>query len=95
MSLQFAIIGCGNIGRHHADHIQIVGRLAAVYDNANVISPGKKYNSKIYFSIEEQLAIQKDIVVVAVCTHNSLHATHYNQPLKKLNTDFISLTIEV
>lgn len=84
MSLQFAIIGCGNIGRRHADQIRRVGRLAAVcdIDRGKATELGKKYNSNIYFSIEELLAAEIDLDIVAVCTPNGLHATHSIQALK-------------
>jgi UDP-N-acetyl-2-amino-2-deoxyglucuronate dehydrogenase len=78
MSLQFAIIGCGNIGRRHAVHIQQVGHLAAVcdIDTTKAIELGEKYNAAIYFSIEELLATVKELDVVAVCTPNGLHVIH-------------------
>jgi predicted dehydrogenase len=84
MSFQFAIIGCGNIGRRHADHIQSVGRLAAVcdIDKTKATELGEKNNASIYFSIEELLATEKDLDIVAVCTPNGLHATHSIQALK-------------
>ena len=72
MLFQFAIIGCGNIGRRHADHIRAVGRLAAVcdIDNAKAIELGKKHDANIYFSIESLLAAEKGLDVIAVCTPN-------------------------
>jgi predicted dehydrogenase len=84
MLFQFAIIGCGNIGRRHADHIQAVGRLAAVcdIDKAKATELGKKYKANIYFSIEELLAAEKELDVIAVCTPNGLHAEHSIQTLK-------------
>ena len=85
MSLQFAIIGCGNIGRRHADHIQSVGRLAAVcdIDKEKATALGEKHNANIYFSIEGLLAVEKKLDVVSVCTPNGLHAVHSIQALKK------------
>ena len=84
ISGKIAIIGCGNIGRRHADQIQAVGRLTAVcdIDNAKAIELGKKNKANIYFSIEELLATEKNLDVVAVCTPNGLHATHSIQALK-------------
>ncbi len=84
MSHQFAIIGCGNIGKRHAGYIQAVGRLAAVcdIDKTKAIELGKKNNAIVYFSIEELLATEKDLNVVAVCTPNGLHAIHSIQALK-------------
>jgi predicted dehydrogenase len=83
MSLQFAIIGCGNIGQRHAEYIQQVGQLAAVcdIDSAKAIELGKKYNAVVYFSIEELLAKEKKLNVFVVCTPNGLHATHCIQAM--------------
>ena len=46
MSLQFAIIGCGNIGKKHAEQIKLVGHLQAVcdIDKSKASELGKKYN---------------------------------------------------
>jgi predicted dehydrogenase len=84
MLLRFAIIGCGNIGRRHAEQIQKVGHLVAVCDidktKANEL--GEKNNAAVYFSIEELLSIEKNIDVVTICTPNGLHATHSIQAMK-------------
>lgn len=78
MSLSFAIIGCGNIARRHAEQIQVVGRLIAVCDiirsKADVL--GKKYNGEVFSSIEELFASKKEIDVAVICTPNGLHAAH-------------------
>jgi predicted dehydrogenase len=78
MQLRFAIIGCGNIGRRHAEHIHSVGRLVAVcdIDEAKANDLGKKNNAHVYFSIETLLASEKELDVVSVCTPNGLHASH-------------------
>jgi len=77
MQLSFAIVGCGNIGKRHAEYIQAIGKLIAVCDidknKANEI--GNKYNAAIFFTIEELLQVKKPDVVV-ICTPNGLHATH-------------------
>lgn len=81
--LTFAIIGCGRIAQRHAEHIQKVGTLQAVCDivpeKADAL--GGKYNSRVYYSIEELLANEKSLNVIAVCTPNGLHATHSIQAL--------------
>lgn len=84
MSLRFAIIGCGRIGQRHAGHIQNLGKLAAVcdIDPAKAEELGNKHNANIYKSIEELLAAEKDLNVVAVCTPNGLHAEHSIKALK-------------
>lgn len=84
MSLQFAIIGCGNIGRRHAAQIQTIGRLAAVcdVDTLKATELAQKYNSRVYFSVDTLLATEKKLDVVAVCTPNGLHAAHSIQALR-------------
>ena len=78
MSLSFAIVGCGNIGKRHAEQIPTVGKLAAVCDiiKSKADDIGKKYNAPAFSSIEELFAVTKDIDVVCVCTPNGLHALH-------------------
>ena len=82
--LQFAIIGCGRIGQRHAGQIQSVGHLAVAcdIDIAKAEELGKKYNARVYKSIEDMLATEKKLDVVAVCTPNGLHAEHCIKSLK-------------
>jgi UDP-N-acetyl-2-amino-2-deoxyglucuronate dehydrogenase len=77
MQLSFAIIGCGNIGKRHAEYIQAVGKLIAVcdIDKEKATETGNKYKAAIFFTIEELLHVEKPDVVV-VCTPNGLHAQH-------------------
>jgi len=63
MSLTFALIGCGNIGKRHAEHIQVVGKLVAVCD---IIKPkadelAKKYKTSAYCSVEDLFFEMKNI----------------------------------
>lgn len=73
-----AIIGCGRIGKRHADQILTVGALAAVCD----IIPekadyfGELYNCAVYYSIDDLLAAEKNIDILSICTPNGLHAEH-------------------
>jgi predicted dehydrogenase len=78
MSLQFAIIGCGNIGKRHAEQIQRVGRLAAVCDTikSKAEELGKKYNAEVFISTQDLFANKKEIDVAVICTPNGLHAQH-------------------
>jgi UDP-N-acetyl-2-amino-2-deoxyglucuronate dehydrogenase len=78
MSLSFAIIGCGNIGKRHAEQIQAVGELIAVCDivASKAEELGKKYNAEVFSTIEELFAKKKGIDVAAICTPNGLHANH-------------------
>ena len=76
--MRFAIVGCGNIAKRHAEQILAVGKLVAVCDI--IISKaeelGKKYNAKAFLSIEELFAYKNKIDVAVICTPNGLHATH-------------------
>jgi len=76
--MNFAIIGCGNIGKRHAEQIQAVGKLVAVCDivQEKAEDLGKKYNAAAFNSIDELLAVTKDLDVVCICTPNGLHALH-------------------
>jgi predicted dehydrogenase len=77
VSLQFAIIGCGNIGKRHAEQIRSVGKLLAVCDTVRSKAEeiGNKFTATIYTDIEELLTKEKPDVVV-ICTPNGLHASH-------------------
>jgi len=76
--LNFAIIGCGNIGKRHAEQIQAVGKLVAVCDiiKSKAEELGNKHNAAAFSSLEELLTISKNIDVVCICTPNGLHALH-------------------
>jgi predicted dehydrogenase len=78
VSLQFALIGCGNIGKRHAEQIQAIGKLVAVCDIilSKAEEVGKKYNAEAFLSIEELFAHKNEIDVAVICTPNGLHATH-------------------
>lgn len=76
--MHFAIIGCGNIGKRHAEQIQKVGKLVAVCDviQDKADELGKKFNAPAYTSIDKLFNFTKNIDVVCVCTPNGLHALH-------------------
>ena len=76
--MRFAIIGCGNIGKRHAEQIQAIGKLVAVCDitRPKAEELGKKYDAGSFSSIEELFAQRKDIDVAVICTPNGLHAQH-------------------
>jgi UDP-N-acetyl-2-amino-2-deoxyglucuronate dehydrogenase len=78
MSLSFAIIGCGNIAKRHAEQIQTFGKLVAVCDiiRSKAEEIGKKYNVDVFSSIDELFANKKGIDVAVICTPNGLHAVH-------------------
>jgi predicted dehydrogenase len=85
MSLSFVLIGCGNIGKRHAEQIQSVGKLVAVCDVIKIKAEelGKKYHAEVFTSIEELLTNKKDIDVAVICTPNGLHAEHSIRSLRE------------
>lgn len=76
--IQFAIIGCGRIGKRHAAHIQQVGILTAVCDiieeKAQQIALAN--NTPVFTDLKQMLAAESRIDVLVVCTPNGLHAVH-------------------
>ncbi|WP_298314748.1 Gfo/Idh/MocA family oxidoreductase [uncultured Aquimarina sp.] len=82
--LNFAIVGCGRIGNRHAGHINNNGTLKAVcdieFDKGESLA--KEYNATAYASIEEMLANEPNLDLVAICSPNGLHAKHSIQSLK-------------
>jgi predicted dehydrogenase len=78
MSISFAIIGCGNIGKRHAEYIQAVGKLVAVCDieESRAKEVGEKFNAAVFNTIENLLSVNIKPDVVVICTPNGLHASH-------------------
>lgn len=76
--LKFGLVGCGRIAQRHAEHIGNKAVLRAVCDvvpeKADQIAA--KYNAKAYYSIEQMLASEEDMDVIAICSPNGLHAEH-------------------
>lgn len=81
--VKIAIIGCGRIGGRHAGHISNYANLVAVCDNVPEKAKdfGEKYDCPSFSSIEDLLAANLDIDVVAICSPNGLHARHSIQSL--------------
>ena len=80
----FAIIGCGRIARRHAENILRVGRLAAVCDVelSMAASFANDFGGKAYDSVDEMLAAEKDVEMVAICSPNGFHAEHIIKSLQ-------------
>ncbi len=82
--LSIAIVGVGHIGSQHAKHAKNLGELVAVCDiketRAKMIA--EQYDCKAYFSLDELLASEKPLDLVAICTPNGLHADHSIKALK-------------
>jgi UDP-N-acetyl-2-amino-2-deoxyglucuronate dehydrogenase len=82
--LKFAIVGCGSIAQRHAEHINNKAKLVAVCDivHAKADALANEYGAIAFYGIEEMLAADIDIDVVAVCSPNGLHAMHSIQALQ-------------
>ncbi len=74
---RFCIVGCGRIGRRHAEIIIKNYRLAAVCDilQDRAAHFGAEFNCRHYSDFEQMLKKEKADVLV-VCTPNYLHAVH-------------------
>lgn len=72
--IKFAVVGCGNIGKRHIEHIRNIGELVAVCDNEE--EKTNLWSANAYTDIKDLLRQEKDIDVVSICTPNFLHATH-------------------
>lgn len=76
--LNFALIGCGRIGKKHAALIQRFGALKAVCDidkeKADAFASLSVANA--YSDIESLLKAEKELSVAVICTPNGLHASH-------------------
>ncbi len=83
--LNFALIGCGRIAQRHAEHINNLAVLKAVCDinDQKATSMATQYKATAYNDIDELLAKEKDVDVVAICSPNGLHALHTIKTLKK------------
>ncbi len=78
MEAFLAIIGCGRIGRRHAEQVQKAGKLVAVCDiiEERAASLAAEYGVNYYLSADEMLLKEKGLTIAAVCTPNGLHAEH-------------------
>jgi UDP-N-acetyl-2-amino-2-deoxyglucuronate dehydrogenase len=83
--LSIAVVGAGHIGSQHAKHASNLGSLVAVcdikQDRAKIIA--EQYQCTPYFSIDELLAGEKSLDLIAICTPNWLHAEHSIKALKR------------
>ncbi|MCB0379938.1 MAG: Gfo/Idh/MocA family oxidoreductase [Flavobacteriales bacterium] len=84
--IKFAVVGCGHIGKRHAE--MIVGNqeseLMALCDEGDKNSLGiEKYNVPFFNSIDDLLNSNLEIDVVNICTPNGLHAEHSKKALEK------------
>ena len=83
--IKFAVVGCGHIGKRHAE--MIIGNseaeLVALCDERPKSELGiDKYDVAFFHSIDELLASDLEIDVVNICTPNGLHAEHAKKALE-------------
>jgi UDP-N-acetyl-2-amino-2-deoxyglucuronate dehydrogenase len=75
--VNFAVIGCGHIGKRHTEKIfeNKESNLVAVCDisESRAIELGKKYNVPYFLDYKDLLKLE-NIDVVNICTPNGLHA---------------------
>ncbi len=85
--LKFAIVGCGRIAQRHAEHINNKGKLIAVCDvlieKADLMAAN--FSAKSYSKLDDMLAVEKEVDVIAICSPNGLHADH---SIKALNAGY-------
>lgn len=78
MQKNFAIIGCGRIGRRHAEQAILVANVKAVCDivQARANELAAHYKATPYYCLEDMLAAEPGIDIISICTPNGLHAAH-------------------
>lgn len=77
--IKFAVVGCGHIGKRHAEMISRneESELVALCDVRSQKEVGAEdYDVPFFNSAEELLAADLDLDVVCVCTPNGFHAQH-------------------
>lgn len=77
--IKFGVIGCGHIGKRHAEMIRRhpEGELVAMCDVRTKEEVGLGEDSVAFFSTpEEMLKTHPEIDVVNICTPNGFHAQH-------------------
>jgi len=75
--IKFAIIGCGHIGKRHAEMVlgNEEAELVALCDVRPESELGiEKYNAQFFQTIEDLLASGLELDVVNICTPNGLHS---------------------
>ncbi|RTL57217.1 MAG: Gfo/Idh/MocA family oxidoreductase [Sphingobacteriales bacterium] len=77
-SLNFALIGCGAIGKRHAAIISSMGVLKAVCDTdiKKAKAFARQYDARFYTDINLLLNKETGIDVAVICTPNGLHPEH-------------------
>lgn len=82
--IKFAIVGCGHIGKRHAEMVlrNPDAELVALVDiNSNIEEELNKFDAVFFSSIDELLESNIDIDVITIATPNGLH---YEQGFKAI-----------
>lgn len=81
---KFAIVGCGQIAKRHAELVQQHGQLVAVCDiiQEKALAFASRFSCKSFTAIEQLLSNENKVEAVVICTPNGLHASHSIQALK-------------
>lgn len=78
--VRFAVVGCGHIGKRHAEMIirNEEAELVALCDIKPRAELGiAHFEAPFFSSIEEMLEVMRDAIdVVSICTPNGIHANH-------------------
>ena len=75
--ITFAVIGCGHIGKRHAEmiHLNPDSELVALCDNRDKQQLGiDKYGARFYNDIDDLLQAEPNIDVINIATPNGTHA---------------------
>jgi UDP-N-acetyl-2-amino-2-deoxyglucuronate dehydrogenase len=85
--INFAVIGCGYIGKRHCEHIKKLGNLVAVCDinEKKAVELSELYKCKYFSDIDKLLNESENVDVISICTPNGMHAEHTIKALKKGN----------
>jgi predicted dehydrogenase len=77
-AVNFILVGCGTIGRRHAQLCRQKGRLLAVCDILAERSHdfANEFKAGAYTSLKTMLAAESGAQALVVCTPNGLHAQH-------------------
>lgn len=84
--IKFAVVGCGHIGKRHAEMIlgNNEAELVALCDSNVKSALGiEKYNVDFFNSLEDLLAANLEIDVINICTPNGLHSEQASLVLDK------------
>lgn len=76
--INIAIVGAGKIGKRHATHASVFGRLVAVCDTdmRRAMDIKEEHHCNAYSDFDSMLEHEPELDLVAVCTPNGFHAEH-------------------